>query len=134
MATLNSIEYAQVNDPANQGKVGVAKRASKVRVDIFTILGTQGIASGDVVRIARIPAGANVLFGALHENESKLIRIGIAGNTNKYLTDNASPDFFGPYAGNLATELAAEEEILLTIAGTPSAAYELRGFICYNFD
>lgn len=82
-------------------------------------------ASGDIIHLARVPAGSVFAFGLLNSSVSlgtATIAIGISGTTGKYLaaqtyTSVSTPGIFAaPYTDESMSPYTAEEAIYLTIA------------------
>lgn len=99
-------------------------------------------ATTDTIAVCRLPKGAIPLFGVLTSTVSlgtSTVAIGIAGTTGKYRAAAAftavdTPTFFG-VAANVGEQLAAEEDVIITIAvAALPASGTLRVMFFYAFN
>lgn len=80
-------------------------------------------ATTDTLVVGNLPAGATVAFGVLNASAtlgSSTLAIGIAGTTGKYraaaVFTAAAPTLFGVVGATSGDPLAAEEQVIVTIA------------------
>lgn len=133
MATYYSTETRQRGDgtprPVGNAALNQRERVFRATIPLDTpplsasTMGTV-IASGDIVSLFRVPAGARFISGSINSSVSlgtSTVAIGVAGNTGKYraagtFTTPDTPTSFATAAAQAAGELQADEEIILTVA------------------
>jgi hypothetical protein len=133
MATFYSSETRQRGDatPRPVGNAALNQRERVFRATIpldapplnATSTGTV-IASGDIISLFRVPAGARFISGSINSSVSlgtSTVAIGTAGNPGKYraaavFTAVDTPTVFATAAAQAAGELQADEEIIVTVA------------------
>jgi len=118
MATTYAKEYgyaiAKTLKPANELNAKV--RRFKATIDLAAQ------ASGDIIKLFKVPAGYSFLTGILNASASlstSTIKIGTADDDDKYRASAVhtatAPTLFGDQAGFVAGGNTADEEVILTV-------------------
>lgn len=124
MATVKSDIITGIESvPPVQPEPGVVRGKVRCTISKYTFAST---ASGDVVRMCKIPKGAKILPGGFLMTAalgaSVTLSVGISGTATKYLaatTCNTAnlKTALGDTIANICTALTAEEEIIVTVGG-----------------
>ena len=124
MVTTYSTEAQPALNTIPARKVDGSKWGARMRRYRATVtLAAQGI--GDDVVLFRVPAGSLFAFGVVNASATlgvtATVAVGTAGATGKYraaatFTTPNAPTLFGLNAAVAADSLAADEDVLLTVA------------------
>jgi hypothetical protein len=134
MATVNGVNYAKVIDPSGSNIVGPGIWGGRVRVqrDEYTLV---SVASGTVIRMAKLPAGARVLDVKIqHETgaASFTLAVGNAGSGQGAIfaaaiasvTATIAPrsSMLTAASGYTVGTLSGDDVVTVTTGGATSAA------------
>lgn len=140
MATTNAVQMTKLLtvpvDLPDPGDVGGRVRVFNERINLAAQ------ASGDIIRVGKLPKGARFLYGVLYTDTTlatATIKIGSTSSDAKYraaavFTATNTPTLFG-VAADAGEELTAAETVIMTV-GTASlpASGILRSILFYTLD
>ena len=139
MATVNGTNYAKIIDPSSDNILSGGLNGGRVRVavDDYTFAGS---ASGTVVNIAKLPAGARVLkveiiTAALGTGVTLGIGYGLSGVEFLGQTAAATAGLLqSNLLGDYVVGTAANDEIITVTTGGASATGKITTHVYYTTD